>query len=61
MYMSDLGWGYLLPGHNVHDRFRVGHNVHERFREISGGAICYIVPGHNVHERFRVGLSVTWA
>ena len=24
MYMRDLGWGYLLPGHNVHERFRVG-------------------------------------
>ena len=30
MYMRDLGWGYLLPGHNVHERFRVGLSL-ERY------------------------------
>ena len=44
MYMRALGWGYLLPEHNV------------QLRDLGWG---YLLPGHNVHERFRVGLSVT--
>ena len=58
MYMRDLGWGCLLPGYNVHERFRVGLSVTWELRDLGWG---YLLPGQNVHERFRVGLSLTWA